>query len=75
MIHDWGSALGFHWANMHRNSVSSITFMEALVTPMTWEQFPEAGRKIFQAMRSPAGMLLFLHLVFNYLVTPWVEVN
>ena len=29
--------------------------MEALVRPVSWEEWPEAARKIFQAMRSPAG--------------------
>ena len=55
MIHDWGSALGFDWANRHRDRVAGIAYMEAIVRPVTWEEWPEAARPIFQAFRSPAG--------------------
>ncbi len=53
--HDWGSALAFHWAHRHPERVRSIIYMEGIVRPLTWEEWPEAGRPIFQAMRSPAG--------------------
>jgi haloalkane dehalogenase len=55
VIHDWGSALGFHWAHRHPERVKSIAYMEAVVRPVTWDEWPEAARKIFEAMRSPAG--------------------
>jgi haloalkane dehalogenase len=55
VMHDWGSALGFHWANRHRDRVKALVYMEAIVRPVTWAEWPEAARKIFQAMRSPAG--------------------
>ena len=55
VIHDWGSGLGFHWANRHRDRVEGIVYMEAIVQPMSWEDWPEAARKIFQGMRSEAG--------------------
>jgi haloalkane dehalogenase len=55
VIHDWGSALGFDWANRHRDAMRGITFMEAIVRPMSWEDWPEAATAIFQAFRSPAG--------------------
>lgn len=56
VIHDWGSALGFHWARQNPDKVKGIAFMEALVTPMpSWEVFPESARDTFQAFRSPAG--------------------
>jgi len=54
-MHDWGSALGFHWAHRHPDRVKALVYMEAIVRPMTWAEWPEAARKIFQAMRSPAG--------------------
>jgi haloalkane dehalogenase len=53
--HDWGSALGFDWANRHRSAVKGVAYMEALVRPLSWAQWPEAGREIFRAFRSPAG--------------------
>ena len=56
VIHDWGSALGFHWASQHQDAVKGICYMEAIVAPMpTWDHFPDAARGVFQGFRSPAG--------------------
>ena len=55
VIHDWGSALGFDWANRHRDRVAGIAFMEAIVRPVTWDEWPEAAVGIFRSMRSDAG--------------------
>jgi haloalkane dehalogenase len=55
VVHDWGSALGFHWARRHPESVRALVYMEAIVRPVTWADWPEAARKVFQAMRSPGG--------------------
>src|ERR1700726_1070064 len=55
VVHDWGSALGFDWANRHRDRVAGIAFMEAIVTPMTWQDFHDSVRGVFQGFRSPNG--------------------
>ena len=56
VIHDWGSALGFDWARRHPGSVRGIAYMEAIVQPVaTWDNWPEAARRVFQGFRSPAG--------------------
>lgn len=55
VIHDWGSGLGFDWARRNRDKVAGIAYMEAIVQPVTWDDWPEDARKVFQAMRSPAG--------------------
>jgi len=55
VVHDWGSALGFDWANRHRDRVAGIAYMEAIVRPVTWDEWPESARDIFKAMRSDAG--------------------
>ena len=55
VIHDWGSALGFDWANRHRDRVAGIVYMEAIVRPVTWDEWPESAVGIFQALRSEAG--------------------
>ena len=60
VVHDWGSALGFDWANRHRDEVAGIAYMEALVRPVTLDEWPEAARQVFQAMRSPAGEAMVL---------------
>lgn len=53
--HDWGAALAFDWATRHPESVRGIAYMEAIVTPLTWEDWPEAARPIFRALRSDSG--------------------
>ena len=55
VLHDWGSALGFYRAYRYPEQVRGIVYMEALVRPVTWEEWPANARPIFQAMRSPAG--------------------
>ena len=60
VLHDWGSALGFDWANQHRDRVQGIAYMEAFVRPMAWSDFPAEVRDLFQAFRSPAGESLVL---------------
>lgn len=55
VIHDWGSALGFDWANRHRDSVIGIAYMEGIVRPVSWDDWPEAARGVFQGFRSSAG--------------------
>ena len=60
VVHDWGSALGFHWARRHAERVKGVAYMEAIVRPVTWQEWPEAARKIFQAMRSPGGEKMVL---------------
>ena len=53
--HDWGAALAFEWANRHRARVQGIAYMEAIVAPLTWADWPDAGRPLFQGFRSDAG--------------------
>jgi haloalkane dehalogenase len=60
VVHDWGSALGFDWACRHPEAVKGIAYMEAFVRPVTWEEWPEAARPVFQALRSPAGEEMIL---------------
>lgn len=55
VIHDWGSGLGFHWARNHPDAVRGIAYMESIVAPMSWDNFPEAAVGIFQGFRSDKG--------------------
>lgn len=55
VIHDWGSALGFDWANRNRDRVAGIAYMEALVMPVTWSDWPDNARRAFQGFRSDGG--------------------
>ena len=58
--HDWGSALAFHRACRYPEQIRALIYLEALVCPLTWADWPEAARPIFQAMRSPAGEEIIL---------------
>lgn len=61
VLHDWGSALGFHWARLHPEKVRGIAYMEAIVMPLpSWDDWPEKARGIFQGFRSPKGEDLIL---------------
>ncbi|MCP4668834.1 MAG: haloalkane dehalogenase, partial [Deltaproteobacteria bacterium] len=60
VVHDWGSALGFDWANRHRNAVKGMAYMEAIVRPLTWEEWPEQVRSIIEGIRSEAGEEMIL---------------
>ncbi len=61
VIHDWGSALGFDWANRHREAVQGIAYMEAIVKPMEWSEWPEDATEIFKGFRSDAGEDMILN--------------
>src|SRR5258707_1116510 len=61
VIHDWGSALGFDWANRHREAVKGIAFMEAIVAAQAWDHWDKMGmRPALQALRSEAGETMVL---------------
>jgi haloalkane dehalogenase len=58
--HDWGGALAFDWGRRNRDKVKGVVYMETIVTPLTWEDWPESATSIFQAMRSDAGETIIL---------------
>ena len=71
VVHDWGSALGFSWAQRHPERVKAIIYMESIVRPfLSWDEWPEATRAFFQAQRSPAGedLILEKNLFIEYLL-------
>ena len=70
VIHDWGSALGFHYATRHENNIKGIAFMEAIIKPATWEEFPKDFKMGFKLFRTPligwlmiAGMNIFVEQI------------
>jgi haloalkane dehalogenase len=71
VVHDWGSALGFAWAQRHPDRVKAIVYMEGIVRPFrSWDEWPEATRAFFQAQRSPVGedLILQKNLFIEYLL-------
>lgn len=71
VVHDWGSALGFSWAQRHPERVKAIVYMESIVRPFaSWDEWPDATRAFFQAQRTAAGEELILekNLFIEYLL-------
>ena len=64
IIHDWGSAMGFQFARENQDRIKTITYMEAIVMPLTWDQWPDPATKIFGLFRSEAGEELVLEKNF-----------
>ena len=76
VVHDWGSALGFHWARRHPEQVSGLVYMEAIVRPVTWDEWPEAAKQVFQGFRSEAGESMVLERnIFVERVLPGSTIN
>jgi haloalkane dehalogenase len=61
VVHDWGSGLGFDWANRHRDAVKGIAYMEAIVGPQGWDHWDVMKMRPFlEALRSDAGEAMVL---------------
>jgi haloalkane dehalogenase len=61
VVHDWGSALGFDWANHHRDRIRGVAYMEGIVRPVAgWEEWSAAATPIFQGFRSDKGEAMIL---------------
>ncbi len=60
VLHDWGSVLGFDWANRHRAAVRGIAYMEAVVRPVGADDLDEPTLQMFRTLRSPEGEQLIL---------------
>jgi haloalkane dehalogenase len=60
VLHDWGGALGFDWARRHPDAVAGIAYMETIVRPVTWDEWPPPMVPVFQALRSEAGDAMVL---------------
>jgi haloalkane dehalogenase len=61
VVHDWGSALGFDWANHHRGRVRGIAYMEGIVRPVaSWDEWSPSATPIFQGFRSDKGEQMIL---------------
>ncbi len=70
LIHDWGSALGFHYAMRHEDNIKGIAFMEAIIKPATWDEFPKDFKMGFKLFRTPiigwlmiVGMNMFVEQI------------
>ena len=55
VVHDWGSSLGFNWAYENQEIIKGLCYMEGIVRPISWNDWPDDARSIFQGFRSEAG--------------------
>ena len=53
VLHDWGSGLGFHYANLHRDNIKAIAFMEAMYDIPTLFDMPASTRMGLRMMKMP----------------------
>ena len=63
VIHDWGTALGFDWANNHRDRLKAIAYMEGIVMPLSMPTRVEDQNEAQQficTLRTDAGEELVL---------------
>lgn len=60
VIHDWGSALGFDWASQNEDKIRGIAYMEGIVCPVSWDDWPDSAKAVFQGFRSEAGESMVL---------------
>lgn len=60
VLHDWGSALGFYRAFRFPEQIKGIAYMEAIVQPRLWSDFPNGRDAIFRALRSEKGEQMIL---------------
>jgi haloalkane dehalogenase len=60
VLHDWGSALGFYRSFRYPEQIKAIAYMEAILQPRLWVDFPNGRDGMFRAMRSPEGERLVL---------------
>jgi haloalkane dehalogenase len=70
-VHDWGSALGFSWAQRHPERIKALAYLECIVRPfLSWDEWPENTKAFFQAQRSPRGeeVILQKNLFIEYLL-------
>lgn len=71
VVHDWGSALGFSWAQRHAEQIKALIYMEAIVRPfLSWDEWPDATRAFFKAQRTGDGedLILQKNLFIEYLL-------
>ncbi|MCH7574932.1 MAG: haloalkane dehalogenase [Candidatus Marinimicrobia bacterium] len=62
VVHDWGSGLGFHYANLHRENIKAIAFMEAMYDWPKWSNLPLPLRISFKMMRTPFFSWLMINV-------------
>ena len=61
VIHDWGTGVGFLWAMRHPAAVKGVAYMEGIVKPVSWSDWPESAVGIFKGFRSDKGEDLILN--------------
>ncbi len=53
VLHDWGGAIGFHYAKLNPGNIKGIVFMETFCKPMEWDELDPVARWLFKKFRDP----------------------
>ena len=53
--HDWGGVLAFDWAARHPGRTLGVAFLETIMRPLAWAEFPESARSFFTSLRTPGA--------------------
>jgi haloalkane dehalogenase len=70
VVHDWGSALGFHRATRFPEQIKAIAYMEAVAMPLRWDDFGEVAG-MFRGLRSAQGeQMIFDQNMFVEMILP-----
>ena len=76
VVHDWGSALGFHYARRHEANVKGVAFMEAIVRPLAWDEWPHPVRALFQQFRMCRHWLnMGVPSAYSYCTAKWSKMS
>ncbi|MEC7964102.1 MAG: haloalkane dehalogenase [Pseudomonadota bacterium] len=76
VVQDWGSGLGFHYANTHRDNIKGLAFMEAMYEQKDWASLSlglKAAMVMMRARLSSYVMLGLGNMFVKSMLPQWVN--
>ena len=76
VVQDWGSGLGFHYANLNRDNIKGLAFMEAMYKPTLLKDMPKAKQLAMKLIQTKALSWLMLGMAnqfVKYMLPEYVE--
>lgn len=76
VVQDWGSGLGFHYANLNRDNIKGLAFMEAMYKPVVWEEMSLGDKLAMKMIQSKFMSWLMLGVAnqfVSYMLPTWVN--
>ena len=66
VVQDWGSGLGFHYANRHRDRIKGIVFMEAMHREIDFAAMARSDKMLMRLIRAPFASWLMLGVMNSF---------